>query len=124
MPRLTEEKSRQLTEAVTLEEIREAILTCEPLKVPRYDGFNIKCIKHVWPITGEDFSKYILQFFETGHLPASSNTIRVILIPKRKGVVEISDFRPISMRGSIYKVIAKVLSRRLRGIMPDWIGET
>jgi len=34
------------------------------------------------------------------------------------------DYRPISMVGSVYKVIAKILSRRLRGVVSELVGET
>jgi len=60
LPRLIEVQSQQLIEAVTIDEIKEAIMSCDPSKAPRYDGFNIKCIEHVWSIIGKDFSKYIL----------------------------------------------------------------
>jgi len=38
--------------------------------------------------------------------------------------VDILDYRPISIVGSIYKVIAKILSRRLRRVVSDLVGET
>jgi len=46
------------------------------------------------------------------------------LIPKKKIAEEVKDYRPISMVGSVYKIIAKVLSRRLRAVLPKLIGET
>jgi len=49
-------------------EVKEALLNCDISKAPGYDGFNMKCIKHVWPIVGEEFSRYIMEFFETGQL--------------------------------------------------------
>ena len=85
---------------------------------PGYDGFNLKCIKHVWPVIGAEFSNCVRQFFEEGKLPKALNTTWVTLIPKKKSAVDIADFRPISMVGSIYKVIAKVLSKRLKKVMP------
>ena len=78
----------------------------------------------MWSIIGEDFYSYILDFFETGRLHCSFNTTWVILIPKKKGTLEVNDFRPISLVGSVYKVIAKVLSERLRSVLPSLIGET
>ena len=38
--------------------------------------------------------------------------------------MDILDYRPISIVGSIYKVIAKILSRRLRRVVSDLVGET
>ena len=48
----------------------------------------------------------------------------VTLIPKFEGAVEIIDFRPISMVGCIYKVMAKVLANGLRNVIEGLVGET
>ena len=39
------------------------------------------------------------------------------MIPKKKGAEDLKDFRPISLIGSIYKPIAKVLANRLKKVM-------
>lgn len=38
--------------------------------------------------------------------------------------MELKDFRPISMVGCIYKIIAKILAQRIKKVMPTLIGET
>ena len=124
LQRLTEAESLELERPVTKQEITAALSECDPSKAPGYDGFNLKCIKHMWSVIGEDFCTYILNFFETGALHASFNTTWVILIPKKKGAVEVTDFRPISLIGSIYKVIAKILSSRLKSVLPNLIGDS
>jgi len=72
---------------------------------------------------GEDFCSYIVHFFETGNLHPGFNTTWVTLIPK-KGLLEVYDFRPISLVGSLYKVIAKVLSSRLKKVLAKLVGDT
>ena len=73
---------------------------------------------------GEDFYAYIQNFFSTGTLHISFNTTWVTLILKKKGPLEVTDFRPISLVGSLYKVIAKNLSNRLKVVLPSLIGES
>jgi len=121
---LTEDQRQGLIEKVTVEEIKEALVCCDPSKAPGYDGFNIKYIKHIWPIIGEDFNRCILRFFDTGKFPKAINMTWVTLIPKKEGALELLDFQPISMVGSIYKVIAKILSRRTKRVISDLVGET
>ena len=48
----------------------------------------------------------------------------VTLVPKKSGVIAITDYRAISMVGSLYKVIAKIMSARLRKVLPRLIGDT
>jgi len=114
----------ELEQPVSRQEIDLAISSCDPSKAPGYDGFNLKCIKKMWPIIGEDFYSYIQRFFVKGKLHKGFNTTWVTLIPKKKkDKMEISDFRPISLVGSLYKIIAKILSKRLKAVLPGLIGD-
>ena len=54
--KITQQMSQDLEALVTQQEIRDAMLSCDPIRAPRYDGFNLKCIKQVWGIIGEEFS--------------------------------------------------------------------
>lgn len=44
------------------------------------------------------------------------NITNIALIPKEKGAKELKDFRAISLVGSFYKVISKVLTERLKRV--------
>lgn len=61
-------------------------------------------------------------FFERGFLDKGSNATYISLIPKKKGVEQLSDFGPISLVGSTYKIIFKCLALHLievlLGIVP------
>ncbi|KAH1033463.1 hypothetical protein J1N35_045637 [Gossypium stocksii] len=46
------------------------------------------------------------------------------LIPKTDNPNEITDFRPICLVSSLYKIVAKVLSQRLRAVIGDLVSET
>ena len=47
-----------------------------------------------------------------------------MLIPKRGGVEDLKDFKPISLVGSLYKILAKVLANRLKKIMGDLVSDS
>ena len=78
----------------------------------------------MWHVVGDDFSRFMLDFFDFGTIPPEINTTWVALIPKGEGAIEMKDFRLISMVGCLYKVIAKLLSRCLKHVMEDIVGET
>ena len=45
------------------------------------------------------------------------NATFLVLIPKKEGAGDVQDFKPISLMGSLYKIIAKVLENRLKRVM-------
>ena len=46
------------------------------------------------------------------------------LIPKKNNVLNIKDFTPISLVGSVYKLLSKVLANRLRMVLDKLISES
>ena len=47
----------------------------------------------------------------------SLNASFLTLIPKKNNVVDVKDFRPISLVGSVYKLLSKVLANRLKVVL-------
>ena len=54
----------------------------------------------------------------------SLNATFLALIPKKFDVVDVKDFRPISLVGGVYKIIAKVLANRMRRVVHGLISES
>ena len=52
-------------------------------------------------------------------LTTINNATFITLVPKKRMTSKISDFRPISLVTSLYKIIAKVLSGRLRRVLNE-----
>lgn len=83
-------------------------------KAPGPDGFTGLFFKSCWAIIKHDIMKAIFCF---GNLRTANlhwvNSTNIILLPKKDGAEEISDYRPISLIHAIPKIIAKVLAIRL-----------
>ncbi|XP_016206359.1 uncharacterized protein LOC107646704 [Arachis ipaensis] len=122
--RINEEDSIALERLPTMEEIKEAVWDCESSKAPGSDGYNMNFIKKCWDEFGAEFMAAVLDFFQSSRLPSDSNITWVALAPKFTGAKEIKDLRPISMVGCVYKVISKVMVRRMSSVMPGLVGET
>jgi hypothetical protein len=54
----------------------------------------------------------------------SLNASFIALIPKKQNASNICDFRPISLIGSVYKLLAKVLANRLKVVLDSLILES
>lgn len=105
------------------EEIRRAVWDCGGDRAPGPDGFNFTFIKTFWSTVKDDFIKAIKHFEVFGTLARGCNSSFITLVPKLKDPINLSDFRPISLIGCLYKVIAKLLANRLKLVIGSVIGE-
>jgi hypothetical protein len=86
-------------------------------KSPGPDGFNFAFLKGVWEVVGGDVMAFMDEFHEKESLPKALSSYFIALIPKISNPHSLGDFRPISLLGSIYKLVAKVLTNRLCLVM-------
>lgn len=56
----------------------------------------------------------VYEFHERGIINKGNKATFIVLTPKKDGVEQLSDYRPISFVGSLYKIISKILASRLR----------
>ncbi|GKA30636.1 RNA-directed DNA polymerase, eukaryota [Tanacetum coccineum] len=114
---LNEDQNSYLVSLITESEIKDAIWDCGSDKSPGPDGFTFAFYKKFWDTIKEDVVGSVQHFFNTGILPRSCNTSFIAHIPKVPNPMVISDFRPISLIGAHYKIIAKILANRLARVM-------
>lgn len=100
----------------------EALKTIGSLKAPGPDGLLALFYKEFWEIVGDEVVSDVLNVLRGGPMPNKWNETTVVLIPKVRRPETIKDLRPISLCNVIYKLISKVLSNRLKRILPDIIA--
>nr|GEX52683.1 RNA-directed DNA polymerase, eukaryota, reverse transcriptase zinc-binding domain protein [Tanacetum cinerariifolium] len=103
-------------------EIRDTVWDCGSDKSPGPDGFTFAFYKKFWDTIKKDVVGFVQDFFTSGSLPRGCNTSFIALIPKVSNPMVVSDFRPISLIGAQYKIIAKVLANRLAKVIDSVIG--
>jgi hypothetical protein len=59
----------------------------------------------------------VLSCLNSGNIPAVINATNIVLIPKTKSPLKMTEFWPISLYNVLYKLIAKVLTNRLKHIL-------
>ncbi|XP_071694663.1 uncharacterized protein [Rutidosis leptorrhynchoides] len=121
-PSISNDDANALESPFDENEIHDAIFDCGSTKAQGPDGFNMRFFKKYWDIIKGDLIDAINWFWNNCEFSNGCNASFVILIPKKTDPLGLGDFRPISLIGSYYKIIAKILSNRLRRILPALIG--
>nr|KYP55936.1 Transposon TX1 uncharacterized [Cajanus cajan] len=120
---ISDREKCQLTEAIGIEEIKMAVWDCGSSKSPGPDGFNFKFIKPFWETLKGDIVRMVKEFHANGKLPKGTNSTFITLIPKVDDPQSLDDYRPISLVGCLYKILAKILANRLKKVLPSIIDD-
>lgn len=91
-------------------------------KVPGPDGFSIVFFQKYWDIVKGDLMKVLDEFYYSKEFYEHLNNNFITLIPKKRVAKELKDFRSISLLSSVYKIISKILSIRLKLVMKKFIS--
>ncbi|RVW93878.1 Transposon TX1 uncharacterized 149 kDa protein [Vitis vinifera] len=98
-------------------EIHSALMEMNGDKAPGPDGFTVAFWQNVWDFTKEEIMEMFKEFHEHNSFVRSLNNTFLVLIPKKSGAEDLGDFRPISLLGGLYKLLAKVLANRLKKVI-------
>ena len=105
------------------EEILQVVRDMEGDKASGPDGFTMAFYHHCWRVVEKDVLAIFEEFFQHCKFEKSFNATFIALIPKKIDASNVRDFRPISLVGSVYKILAKVLANRLRVVLDQLISE-
>lgn len=108
---------------VTEEEVTHAMQQLGAFKAPGPDGFHGIFYKEHWSVISKDIFQTVQLLFTTGHLDLAINKTLITLIPKIPHPEKLEQYRPISLCNFLYKIISKVLTNRLKPILPHIIAE-
>ncbi|GMI95938.1 hypothetical protein HRI_003263100 [Hibiscus trionum] len=120
--RLSDMQNSLLEKEFSEEEVWEAINSADSNKAPGPDGLNMGFFKKFWANLKESVMEFFSDFFEGKSWDHGINHAFITLIPKKQNPTSLDDFRPISMVGGLYKILSKVLARRLKLCMNSLIG--
>ncbi|KAK3229199.1 hypothetical protein Dsin_001080 [Dipteronia sinensis] len=110
-------ENASLEEKFSKDEVLEALRGCDGNKAPRPNEFNIKFIKDNWDVIEGDFMKLMEEFYREGSIVKKLNKTVIALIPKYVKPKSMKDYRLISLVGSLYKILAKLLANRMSKVI-------
>ncbi|XP_075671161.1 uncharacterized protein LOC142640761 [Castanea sativa] len=107
---------------VTTEEIKAGLWSVKAYKAPGPDGLHAGFYQHFWLIVGESVIKEVKKNFAERKMPEYLNKTHIALIPKIQGPETLSNFRPISLCNTVYKIVTKIIVARLRPFLSSVIS--
>ena len=93
-------------------------------KAPCPDSFTTAFFQKCWSVVEVDVMAFFDHLHRSSEFEQSLNASFLSLIPKNNNAINIKDFRPISLVGSEYKLLSKVLANRLRRVLDKLISES
>ncbi|MCI07890.1 LINE-1 reverse transcriptase like, partial [Trifolium medium] len=123
LPTISEGEVELLCRPFEESEIKDCIVNSDGNKSPGPDGFNFEFFKGCWEVVKEDLKTLFNEFHVYAKLPKGLLSYFITLIPKVTNPHLIKEFRPISLLGSVYKTVAKVLAVRMGTVMGKLISK-
>lgn len=106
------------------EELVRVVKESDGNKSPGPDGFNFAFFKEFWYLIKDEVRIMFDQFYVNEVVPRGRLAYFVALISKVSSPMGLKDYRPISLLGSLYKFLSKVLAKRLAGVMNSIISSS
>jgi len=100
-----------------IEEVKTAVWDSDNFKCPSPDGISLGFIKKIWEILKDDLLRFLHEFHRNGRLSKGINSTFIALILKVDSPQCLNESHPISLVGSMYKILVKVLENRLRSVI-------
>lgn len=120
-----QDRLQHLSEPITQHELTQVIKTMGNNKAPGPDGFTVEFYKAFQHQLIPDLLKvYNNIILDPRATLFPLNDSHIILVPKKQGAIEVSDFRPISLINSVQKIFSKIMANRLQLVIADFVLES
>ncbi|GBG83590.1 hypothetical protein CBR_g37311 [Chara braunii] len=119
--RLPQHGRLDLDKPITEEEVRTTLSTMAKGKVPGDDGLPVEFYSIFWQSIGKDLVRIYNEVLIGGKLPKNACNGIISVLYKKGDKSEIRNWRPISLLNVAYKILAKILARRVAQYLSDVI---
>ncbi len=102
---------------LSIEELDVAVKQLSHNKSPGLDGLTPEFYQFFWPALKTDLLSVFNESILSGSLPVSCRRAVITLLPKKGDLLDIANWRPVSLLNTDYKIYAKVLTNRLKNVI-------
>lgn len=111
-----------LIDQVSKEEVNHNLFFMDPIKSPDPNGIQPVFFLKYWEDLGDCLTNFCISCFDNAVIPKVINESYITLIPKVDNPESMSDFRPIGLCNTIYKLITKIISSRIRPVLSQIVS--
>ncbi|MCH92036.1 RNA-directed DNA polymerase (Reverse transcriptase), partial [Trifolium medium] len=104
------------------EKVKNALFSMNPWKAPGPDGFPAGFYQKAWGRIGSSVCAFVCSVWNNPSIIATVNQTDICLIPKAQQPEFVTQFRPISLCNTIYKIVSKVIVERLKVCIPKLVS--
>lgn len=124
IPQISDKDRYMLDGPIQLEEIHLALKQMRKSKCPGVDGLTPEFYLKFWPLLATTFKALFTEVVNKELLHSSARDGVFALLDKpNKDLLDIPNWRPLTLLNTDYKLFAKVLANRLLHVLPSIIGE-
>ena len=113
--------SDTLEEDIDIDELDIVVKECANNKAPGLDGLVYEFYKSVWPVIRKTFTMVLQCQLDRIKIIDSNRLGATRLISKVAGIPSVDELRPITLLNCDYKILAKLLVKRMKPILPTII---
>ena len=119
--KLTDQQRLLCEGPLTIAECKRALDGMAGGKSPGIDGLPAEFYQRFWPLLGEDYVEVMNYCFAHQKLTPTQRSGVITLLHKRGDVLDMKNWRPITLLCVDYKIAAKALANRLLLVLPSLI---
>ena len=121
-PKLWNENKEEMEGPLTLDECKNVLETFQENKSPGEDGFTVEFYKCFFDLVGSYLLESLNAGYEVGKLSIAQRRGVITLIPKADSdLLDLQNWRPITLLNTDYKIASKALARRIETILPKLV---
>ena len=119
--KVTPAHNAELLKPITQEEVSEAVKQLPAGKAPGTDAIPAEFYQELWADIDSDIFNFVSESITQASISAELNVSKIALLPKTEDRSRIQNFRPISLLNTLYKVVAKIYTNRMKPLLHNWI---
>jgi hypothetical protein len=113
--------NERLTRNLTIKEVSEAIRALPKRKAPGHDRVPMEFFHEFVSEVAPTLFHAFVAMLSVGSTLAHVNKGMITLIPKLGDRARLNNWRPITLLGSIYKILARIFARRIQADLTEVI---